>query len=218
MKVISFDPERYAKIQINSPFDFFYLQKIIKKGDLVKGRTWRRIFIQREEKRIRSKKKMVVLKINVEKCEYEKEVKKMRIMGKIVEGPKEISLGHYHTIEVSIGDALIIEKKWTDEEIKIVERAKVGIKFADRKILEEFFMHINKQDGYAVYGLDNVTFAVKCNAVAVLLFLEEKFDQLQEIINEVEKKGGELRAVAKNELGKKFYQYDIGAILRFAIA
>lgn len=221
MKVIELDlAKRYAVIKIDSFLDFLHLQKIIEKNDLIKAKTWRRIFIQREEKKIRAKKKFVTLKIKAEKIEFHKHMKKIRITGKIVEAPNEISLGEYHTIEVGLGSILTIEKEeWKKEQIERLEKAKVRIEYAKPKFIQEFFMHINKQDGLAIYGLEQIKFASQAGAIKILFVPEEKFQEFEEIIKEVEKKKGEIKLVSeKDELGKNFCKtYDIGAILRFPL-
>jgi stalled ribosome rescue protein Dom34 len=200
--------------------DFLHLQNIIEKNDLIKAKTWRRIFIEREDKKIRSKKKFVFLTVKVEKTEFHKHMNKLRFIGKIVEAPKEIPLGDYHTIEVGLGSILTIEKgEWKKEQIERLEKAKIRIGVIKPKLIQEFFMHVNKQDGLAVYGLEQVKLASQAGAVKILLVPEEKIAEVEELVKEVENKRGEIKLVAKKEeLGKKFCSmYDIGAILRFPI-
>lgn len=224
MKVFEFDQaKKYAIIKIDNQLDFWHLQNIIEKSDLIKAKTWRRIFIQREEEKIRAKKKLVFLKIKVEKIEFHKHLNKLRITGKIVEAPKEISLGEYHTVEVGLGSVLTMEKeKWKEEQIKRLEKAKIRIERVKPKLIQEFFVHINKGDGLAIYGLEQVNFASSIGAVRILLVPEEKFGEkeVEEIIKEVEKKKGEINIVSKkDDLGKKFCSmYDIGAMLRFVVS
>jgi stalled ribosome rescue protein Dom34 len=223
MKIIELDlAKRYATIKIDSVLDFFHLQNIIEKNDLIKAKTWRRIFIQREDKKIRAKKKFVTLKIKVEKIEFHKHINKLRVTGKIVEAPKEISLGDYHTIEVGLGSILTIEKEeWKENQIKELERAKIRIEFAKPKLIQEFFMHINKSDGLAIYGLEQVKLASQAGAIKVLLIDEEKIaeKEIEEMLREVREKKGEIALVSKkNDLSKNFCNiYGIGAILRFSI-
>lgn len=224
MKVFEFNQaKKYAIIKIDNQLDFWHLQNIIEKGDLVKAKTLRRIFIQREEKKIKAKKKLVFLKIKVEKIELHKHLNKLRITGKIVEAPKEIPLGDYHTIEIGFGSKLTIEKEeWKKEQIERLEKAEIKIETIKPKLIQEFFVHVNKQDGLAAYGFEEVKIAASAGAVKILLVPEEKIaeKEVEEIIKEVESKKGEIKIVSKKEdLGKKFCDmYGIGAILRFAIS
>lgn len=223
MRVIEFDQaKKYAIIRIDNQLDFLNLQKIIEKNDLIKAKTLRRIFIQREEEKIKARKKLVSLKIKVEKLEFNENLKKLRIVGKIIEAPKEIPLGDYHTIEVGLGSKFIIEKdEWKKEQIERLEKARIRIGTTKPKIIQEFFIHVNKQDGLVVYGVEEVKTAALAGAVKILLVPEDEIaeKEIEEIITEVESKKGEINIVSKNnDLGKKFCNtYHIGAILRFSI-
>jgi stalled ribosome rescue protein Dom34 len=223
MKIFEFDQNRYAKIKVNNRLDLWHLQNIIEPKDLIKAKTLRTIFIQREDKREKlKKKKLVTLTIKVEKIDFHKYKNKLRITGKIVEAPKEISLGEYHTVEVGLGSILTIEKKWKKEQIERLEKAKIKIKGASPKTIQEFFMHVNKADGLAAYGLDNIKLVSISGAVKVLLVPEEKIQEKEvgKLMKEVENRRGEIKLISKKEeIGKKFCRtYDIAAILRFPIS
>jgi len=211
----------YAKIVVNNKLDLWCLENIIGKGDVVTAKSPRYIFVQREEGKEKSERKVVKLKIIVEKVEFSKSRDGLRINGKIVECPKDVPKG-YHTIEVGLGSKIEIEKKWSEEQIKKLERATQRIEISEPKLIDEFFIHLNKDDGLVVYGIEQVKAAAEMGAVKAVLISEDKMRDkaVEEIVKKIESKRGEIRLVSsKNLLGKKFCKmYDMAAILRFAIS
>jgi stalled ribosome rescue protein Dom34 len=217
MRVLHFDQEK-AKLRIENVFDLFYLRDIIEPKDEITAKSLRSIFVKRGEKIEKVGKKFVRLTIKVEKVRLRKNI--LRIIGKIVEAPEDIKKG-YHSIEVKVGSTIEIKKaKWKKEKIEKLRKAEVVISFADRRIIEEFFMHVNKNDGYATYGIKPVKFAIDSNGVKILLIPEKKFGdrKIEKMIYETEKRGGKIKIVKSKNWGKKFCDlYDIGALLRFPI-
>ncbi len=107
MKIIKKDYSKgLVKVEINTLDDLWVLYNIIEAGDLVSGKTQRKIEYASEKE-----KKTIFLKIEVEKVEFHKTSNVLRISGKIVEGPEDVPLGSYHTISVEPGYKLTIEKK-----------------------------------------------------------------------------------------------------------
>lgn len=224
LRVLELNKEgKTARLKVDNRFDLWNLEKIIGKGDLVTARTQRNIFIQREEEKEKVRKKFVVLKIKVEKIEFDENKNKLRLNGRIVEAPEEVSRGDYHTIEVDVGLILKIEKEeWTDEQLKRLEKSKTRFEFLkDPRLLEEFFVHLNKQDGLVAYGFEQVKVATECSAVKVAFIDEGKFreKEFEELIEKIVEKKGEIKLISrKNPEGRKFCEnYSIAAILRFVI-
>lgn len=224
MKVIGFIPaKKTARLKVETVLDLWHLENIIEKGDLVTGRTPRTIFVQREEKKEKVKKKLVVLTIRVEKKQFHRHANMLRISGKITEAPEEVQLGSHHTIEVGPGKFLTLEKHvWKPEQIDRLERAKTRIENVSPKLLEEFFIHLHKADGLVVYGFEQVEMAAGMGAVGVVLMPEKKIKDknIDELVRKIESKRGRIMLVSeKEELGKRFCRvYDIAAILRFSIS
>jgi len=212
------------KLKIQNDLDVWHLQQIVEQKDLVKARTVRTIFIRREDQKEKGRRKLVLLKIRVEKIEFDEYQKKLRLNGKIVEGPEEIQLGDYHTIEVGRGDVIEIEKeRWNEEQLERLKRASIRIEvLRDPKVLEEFFVHCNKNDGLVVYGFDQVKVAAGFGAVKIVLIPEEKLRDktFEDLMKLIESKRGEIKLVSKKDVtGKKFCNtFDVGAILRFPIS
>jgi len=222
VKILEADFESgFVKIIVNDKLDLWHLENIIEKGDSVSAKSPRHIFVQREEGREKSRKKFVKLKISVEKIEFSKNRDRLRIKGMIIECPKDVPKG-YHTIEVGLGSKIEIEKKWGEEQIRRLESATGRIVVSEPKTIEEFFIHVDKDDGLAAYGIEQVGIAAEMGAVKIVLVPEERIKDksIEEILKNVESKKGEIRTVSlKNLTGKKFCRmYDIAAILRFPIS
>jgi protein pelota len=220
---VEFSPEKkVARLKLDDPLDLWHIQNILEVGDFVTAKTLRTIFIQKEEGKEKGEKKFVTLKIKVEKVEFDKYKNKLRVAGKIIEAPKEVPKGSYHTIEVGVGNFLTVEKEeWKKEQIERMERAKVRISAVKQTEIQEFFVHVEKDDDFAVYGIEQVKTAADIGAVKVVFISEEKIHDktIEELIKEIESKRGEIKLVSRRSvIGEKFCRaYDIAAILRFKL-
>jgi len=341
MKILKSDLKKgFVMIKIDVNDDLWYLENVLEVGDFVKSRTLRSVFMEREGKKIKTDRKPMVLTIEVEKMEFQKYANKLRLTGKIKEGPEETQLGSYHTIEVGLGTVLTIYKKgWKQYQIDKLKKAQTRVpdilivvtdstqstfallkrsgveiisellnpysrqeeeklpefhkkvaseinKFSDVKkiilagpgfakehiqkiiqnsypdikdkliidsvssatesgvneilkrktlekvikeseivkesqIIQEFFTHLNKDDGLSVYGLKQIKEADNSGAVKVLIISEENIrkEEVDQLARQVEKKKGAIEIVSKtHDLGKQFCRMGgLGAILRFRI-
>ena len=105
--------------------DLWHLYNIIEKGDLVKAVTFRTE--EQKDDMIRSKKpqkKRMVLGIRVIEVKFHEFSDRLRIHGKIEEGPQ--NLGSFHTLNIE-ADAMenlsIIKDKWKDHQLQRIEEA-----------------------------------------------------------------------------------------------
>ena len=110
------------KVQIEELEDLWSLYNIIKTGDLVKARTFRRVVVREGDA---GERRPMVLQIRVEKCEFHEYSNRLRVLGQIQEGPDDfVSVGQYHTINIEIGTKVLIQKdKWFKHEIKRLEKS-----------------------------------------------------------------------------------------------
>ncbi len=115
MKILSKNYKDKVRIQIESLDDLWNLSKIIKSGDIVGMKDFRTL-----QKSDKGEKKMVYLKIDVEKIDYGSEGDYLKLLGKIREGSDDVSHG-YHSFSVVEGSVLDIWKDWTVSEKKILE-------------------------------------------------------------------------------------------------
>lgn len=100
--------------------DIWLLNKMLAKGDLITGKTTRSLIVARGEERVKVGRRAVTLKILLEKAEMEGQ--KLRLSGKIIEGPEDMAKG-WHTIEVNTGDNIKVEKVWKAWEIDRIKAA-----------------------------------------------------------------------------------------------
>lgn len=120
--------EGKIKLKPETLDDLWYLKNIITPGDLISGRSYRRI---RDEEKLRADKGVRVpisVDIKAESVEFHPYIMRLRITGKIERGPEDIiSLGSYQTIEVQPNDVIAVTKAewkgWEIERLKEAEQA-----------------------------------------------------------------------------------------------
>jgi len=114
--------------------DIWHLHNIIDKGDLVRAVTFRTD--DQKDDKIRSKKaekKKIKLGIRVDEVKFHEFSDRLRIHGKIEEGPQE--LGSYHTINIeadNMDKLSIVKEQWKDYKLKRIDEA---VKQRDQMIL-----------------------------------------------------------------------------------
>jgi protein pelota len=331
----------FVKIKININDDLWYLESILEIGDLIKSRTLRSQFLDRDGRKEKIGKKPMVLKIQLEKIDFQKYKNTLRLTGKIIEGPEDVQVGSFHTIEAKMGSIITIYKeKWKDYQISKLKKARsktpdiliavadsnqltMGIlkrsgvdiileltnpysiqqeeklpefykkiaseinKHSDKakkiilagpgftkehvkkviqekypnikekiiidstssatktgineiikkgtlnkvlkeseiiketQIIQEFFVHLKKDDSLGLYGLEQIKEASKLGAVKLFLISEEKLreNEVKKLAEDVEKKGGTIEVISKtHESGEQFHRMGgLGVILRFRI-
>tara|TARA_Y100000310_G_C20635686_1_gene791025 strand:- start:813 stop:1829 length:1017 start_codon:yes stop_codon:yes gene_type:complete len=123
MKIVKKDT-KHGKLVIKPEVldDLWVLEKIIEKNDLISGKTFRSITMTRDGMNIKTGRRPVFLKINAESVEFNEH--ELRVKGKILEGPDEVSHG-YHTFEIKPDNIVTIEKEWKQWQIQKLEKAAV---------------------------------------------------------------------------------------------
>jgi len=126
---------------------------------------------------------------------------------------------------ISFENCSTSEKSGVNELLKRGVVAKVSGEVAleeEEKLIEEFIMHLHKEDGLCAYGIEEVNTAVESRAVDKLLVLDEslrKDAKIEELTEKAEKGRAKLIFFsAKSHAGQKLKGFGgIGAILRFRI-
>lgn len=82
---------------------------LIDEGDLASAETVRILKIDEGEK----SRRKALLKIMVEKTEFEVPSETIQLRGRVLECPDDMEgvLGHYHTLTIGVGDRLVVEKQ-----------------------------------------------------------------------------------------------------------
>ncbi|MHA1771098.1 MAG: mRNA surveillance protein pelota [Candidatus Thorarchaeota archaeon] len=102
-------------VKIETLDDLWHLYNTVVSGDRVIARTTRRIRVGSEDDRKQeSVRKPMTLVIQVENVSFHNFSNRVRIKGKILDGPTDlISIGSYHTINIEMGNTLtIIKDHW----------------------------------------------------------------------------------------------------------
>lgn len=124
MKVIRFsDSTGQLKLVPGSFDDLYLLARVIGAGDRVTASTYRRF---RPSEGDEGEQKEVVIELDVEKVEVDKNSQKLRLTGKILSGkPVEyVKLSSYHTMNIGEGDSLTIQKEeWKGYVLSIIKKA-----------------------------------------------------------------------------------------------
>ncbi|MBR9700023.1 mRNA surveillance protein pelota [Candidatus Woesearchaeota archaeon] len=110
-----------VKVRIENADDLWYLSQVIEAGDLVSGKTLRKVKHGDEEGKQKASKKPVFIKIKVEKIEYTEN--ELRTLGIIEEGPEDAPKGEHHSFSLEEGSEISIEKEWLNFQRKKLEEA-----------------------------------------------------------------------------------------------
>ncbi len=125
MKILKFDrSENLVKIKIDNFNDMLNTQIVIFPKDVIKSRSLRKF---KPELGGEGELKEVLIELEVEKTEIDKDSERLRILGKIINGSplKYIQLHSYHTVNIEKSNILEIKKQepWPNYLIKALEDA-----------------------------------------------------------------------------------------------
>jgi len=139
------------KLQVENADDLWYLSHVIDPGDIISGKTIRKIKLgEGSDRKTNIVKKPIFLKIAVEKIDLSPD--DLRLSGKIVEGPEDVAKGSYHTFNIEERTQFsVIKEHWLKYQLdKIDESCKASLP----KILvvvhdrEEAYIALMKKYGY----------------------------------------------------------------------
>ncbi|HYD03260.1 MAG TPA: mRNA surveillance protein pelota [Alphaproteobacteria bacterium] len=152
MKIVHKDLKHgEIKVYVDNVQDLWQLSNIVEEGDFVSGTTERKIKLGGTDEKAKIIKRIVFLKIVVEKIEHDHT---LRLSGKIIDAPDDIPRGDYHTFDVNIGVTITIEKEnWTKYSLKKLDES-VNTQMTEVLIVafdrEEAIFAVLKRQGYEV--------------------------------------------------------------------
>lgn len=114
-----------VKLVLESPDDLWELSKLLTPGSIVHARTFRKVEIKRGEESVRGERRSVFLGVRAEKIEFHETTGNLRVTGKIVEGPEDMS--GYHTISLEAGYEATIRKEWKGWEVQRLREARIKV-------------------------------------------------------------------------------------------
>lgn len=131
MKLLKLDRfHSVAEVMPETRDDLWHLSHVIERGDLVRGRTTRKIKAREGEQ---TRRERLLLQIEVNEIEFDKFTGSLRVHGVIREGKPEelIELGAMHSIEIEPGKRIQVQKKKLRNDQ--IERLKKAQKATHRK-------------------------------------------------------------------------------------
>lgn len=154
MKILKKDLKHgEVKILPESLDDIWYISQILDPGDILKGKTPRKI---KATETAEGEKRMVFIALTVEKVEFSKTTNALRASGKIVDGPEDVPRGSYHTFAIEPDTAIsIVKEKWFGFQL---DRLQEAAESAKTKILicvfdrEEAIFALMKRSGAEILG------------------------------------------------------------------
>jgi protein pelota len=114
------------KLMIDNLDDLWHLYNLIEEHDIVSGLTQRRI--EKADDKLRPEKttkKHVWLGISVERLEFHEFSNRLRIHGTIVQGPEDMGLKSYHTLNFTSGNQIELQKQeaWRAHQLEQLKAA-----------------------------------------------------------------------------------------------
>jgi protein pelota len=118
-------------VKTESLYDLWTLYNVINEDDEVTARTQRRVVLKEGTK---GERKAMRLKLKVENISFHEFSNRLRLKGKILEGPEDfVSYGTYHTFNIEVSQKLTIFKEnWLNHDLK---RLKETSKFESNFII-----------------------------------------------------------------------------------
>ncbi|RMD58373.1 mRNA surveillance protein pelota [Candidatus Woesearchaeota archaeon] len=111
-----------VSLVVESSEDLWYLSQLIDPGDIVRGKTVRKVKVTQESEPV---KRTMTLALRTERTEYGPS--QLRVSGRIVEGPEDIPRGSYHTIGVEPQQKItIVKPKWYSYQLDRLKEAAQG--------------------------------------------------------------------------------------------
>src|SRR3989338_9527067 len=98
-----------VKLRVTDSDDVWYLTHLIDPGDLVSGKTTRKMKLG-EGENAKTIKKTFTVTIEAETIQLDENGTSVRVNGKIKEGPEEVPQGGYKAIELYEGEEFILTK------------------------------------------------------------------------------------------------------------
>lgn len=175
----------YIKLKVESVEDLWHLQHIITKGDIISGTTFRRTQTKSIEN-TRGEKKKVFLKISVEKIEFSEFTSKLRVSGKIIQGPDDISLGSYHTFVIETDTIIAIEKEWKKYHLERLKEATRLTKQILVIIVEPGESHIALVHGYGVKHIGKITENLPSKRIEPENYSSEEIKFYKKVVEDIE--------------------------------
>jgi protein pelota len=141
-----------VNLRVTNHDDIWYLSQLIEQGDLVKGKTTRKVKIG-DSDNAKITRKTMTIKVAAETINLDETGHSLRINGKVKEGPHDVPTDSYHAIALELGNDFILEKNnWLSfqkQKLKEASQKKYNYLFClmDR---EEALFALTQKSGYKI--------------------------------------------------------------------
>ena len=111
MRIIKFyNNENLLKVKVENFNDLLNIQRVVFDKDIINSRSVRKF---KPDESDRGELKEVMISLEVEKTEIDKDSERLRIIGKIIDGSplKYIQLHSHHTLNIEEGNIVEIKKE-----------------------------------------------------------------------------------------------------------
>jgi protein pelota len=141
-----------VNIRVTNQDDIWYLSQLIEQGDLVKGKTTRKVKIGDSEN-AKVTRKIMTVKVEAETINLNETGTALRVNGKVKEGPHDVPTDSYHSISLELGNDFLIEKphwlSFQKQKLKEASQKKYNYLFClmDR---EEALFALTQKTGYKI--------------------------------------------------------------------
>lgn len=124
MKILEVSSKhRVIKVLIESEEDLWTLKTTLKPGDFIEAKTARDVAgVPGGEK----ERRVIIVKLKVERLEFQPFTGKLRVSGVIVEGPEEYGVkGRHHALTLTPGMTIVLEREegWGVKALEVMEKS-----------------------------------------------------------------------------------------------
>ncbi len=126
MRIIHKDLKKgIIKLKVEDLDDLWVLQNVVEAGDMVSGKTLRKIKVTDKDGNVtRVSKEHVFLQLVVEEAEFHEHTGMLRVSGVVHDGPEDVPRGSHHTFNLEPGSVIIIQKEaWLHYQLQRIEEA-----------------------------------------------------------------------------------------------
>src|SRR3989338_8670283 len=144
-----------VKVLTQNLDDLWYVRNIIDPGDMVQGKTFRKIKSSSGDAKSKdATKKSIFVRLEVENVEFGKHSNILRVSGVIREAPEDVPRGEHHTFNVDDNTTItIIKEEWLKYQLDKLKEASSETKSAILIVVhdrEEAYFALFKKYGYEV--------------------------------------------------------------------
>lgn len=124
MKLGKQDPkEGEIRLTPENTEDLWHIERLLSPGDQILSKSFRRFKATEDDS---GEKKLVTIRLGVEKVEFSRFANRLRVTGKIIEGtpPEFVQMGAYHTVDIEQDFPVsIIKEKWLGHHLARIKQA-----------------------------------------------------------------------------------------------